>query len=43
MPCVVLALNKAGEFGAATTTGEFPLWSSRDGVQELCVYRADEV
>lgn len=43
MPCVVLALNTQGEYGAATTTGEFPLWISRDGIQELCVYTADEV
>jgi len=43
MPCVVIAMNKEGDFGAATTTDEFPLWSSRDGVQEMCVYRAEEV
>jgi isoaspartyl peptidase/L-asparaginase-like protein (Ntn-hydrolase superfamily) len=43
MPCVVLAMNTHGEYGAATTVGEFPLWISRDGVQELCVYSADEV
>lgn len=38
MPCVVLAMNTDGEYGAATTVGEFPLWVSRDGVQELTVY-----
>jgi len=43
MPCVVLALNTHGEYGAATTVGEFPLWISREGVQELCVYTAEEV
>lgn len=43
MPCVVLALNKNGEYGAATTVGEFPLWICKDGVQELCVYEAGEV
>lgn len=41
MPCVVLALNKEGEYGAATTVGEFPLWISRDGERELKVYCAD--
>ena len=43
MPCVVLALNTNGEYGAATTLGEFPLWVSQNGAQELCIYRADEV
>ncbi|MBN9502590.1 MAG: hypothetical protein BGO01_17680 [Armatimonadetes bacterium 55-13] len=43
MPCVVLALGKDGTFGAATTQGEFPLWISKDGVQELVVYRAEDV
>jgi N4-(beta-N-acetylglucosaminyl)-L-asparaginase len=43
MPCVVLAMNTRGEYGAATTVGEFPLWISRGGTQELCVCRADEV
>ncbi|HJP82519.1 MAG TPA: N(4)-(beta-N-acetylglucosaminyl)-L-asparaginase [Fimbriimonadaceae bacterium] len=42
MPCVVLALNTAGEFGAATTVGEFPLWVSRDGRNELFLYQAEE-
>jgi N4-(beta-N-acetylglucosaminyl)-L-asparaginase len=43
MPCVVLAMNTEGQFGAATTVGEFPLWVSRDGVQELCTFLAEEV
>jgi len=43
MPCVVLAMNLDGEVGAATTVGEFPLWISRDGVQELRIYSAGEV
>lgn len=43
MPCVVLAMNTNGQFGAATTVGEFPLWISRDGVRELCVFSAEEV
>lgn len=42
MPCVVLAMNTAGEVGAATTVGEFPLWISRDGTSELKIYTADE-
>jgi isoaspartyl peptidase/L-asparaginase-like protein (Ntn-hydrolase superfamily) len=29
--CVVLALRKDGDFGAATTAGEFVLWSCQDG------------
>jgi isoaspartyl peptidase/L-asparaginase-like protein (Ntn-hydrolase superfamily) len=32
--CVVLALRKDGDFGAATTAGEFVLWICRDGVFE---------
>jgi len=31
MPCVVMALRKDGDFGAATTKGEFPFWVCRDG------------
>jgi isoaspartyl peptidase/L-asparaginase-like protein (Ntn-hydrolase superfamily) len=27
MPCVVLAVSRNGDFGAATTVGEFQLWS----------------
>lgn len=40
MMCVVLALRTDGDFGAATTTGEFPLWVSKDGVSELKLYPA---
>lgn len=29
--CVVLALRKDGDFGAAVTTGEFDLWINQDG------------
>lgn len=35
MPCVVLAISKAGDYGAATTEGEFPLWVCRDGEFEM--------
>lgn len=38
MMCVILALRKDGDFGAATTTGEFPLWVSRDGSSEMRTY-----
>lgn len=38
MPCVVLALSREGEVGAATTEGEFPLWICRDGRTEMRVY-----
>ena len=31
VPCVVLALRSDGDFGAATTAGEFVLWVCRDG------------
>ena len=31
LPCVVMALRKDGDFGAATTKGEFPFWVCRDG------------
>jgi len=31
MSCVVFGLSKAGDFGAAITTGEFQLWSCVDG------------
>lgn len=29
--CVVMALRKDGDFGAATTQEEFPMWTCRDG------------
>lgn len=38
MPCVVLALRNDGDFGAATTEGEFPLWICRDGEMEMKVF-----
>lgn len=31
IPCVVLAITKDGDFGAATTQGVFHLWSCQDG------------
>ncbi len=31
VPCVVLALRNDGDFGAATTAGEFVLWICQDG------------
>jgi N4-(beta-N-acetylglucosaminyl)-L-asparaginase len=34
-PCVVLALDREGGVGAATTEGVFPLWICRDGEMEL--------
>ncbi len=38
MMCVVLAASKEGDFGAATTVGEFPLWICRDGEIEMRTY-----
>ncbi|HZH98735.1 MAG TPA: N(4)-(beta-N-acetylglucosaminyl)-L-asparaginase [Fimbriimonadaceae bacterium] len=38
MPCVVLALRNDGDFGAANTVGEFPMWICRDGEMELRRY-----
>jgi N4-(beta-N-acetylglucosaminyl)-L-asparaginase len=40
MPCVVLCMDNQGDFGAATTKGEFPLWICRDGEIELKVFEA---
>ncbi len=37
MACVVLALDNRGNWGAANTKGEFPLWVCRDGAIELQV------
>jgi isoaspartyl peptidase/L-asparaginase-like protein (Ntn-hydrolase superfamily) len=31
IPCVVFAISKAGDFGAATTQGVFPFWICEDG------------
>lgn len=39
-PSVVFAMNKEGDFGAAVTNGEFPLWSCQDGRMELHRYAA---
>jgi isoaspartyl peptidase/L-asparaginase-like protein (Ntn-hydrolase superfamily) len=40
MPCVVFALDRDGNHGAATTQGEFPLWICRDGDVSMEVYKA---
>ncbi len=40
MMCVVLAIDREGNVGAATTQGEFPLWICRDGELELILYPA---
>ncbi|MFI5386540.1 MAG: N(4)-(beta-N-acetylglucosaminyl)-L-asparaginase [Fimbriimonadales bacterium] len=37
-PCVVFAMNNRGEFGAATTKGEFPLWICEEGDIRLQVF-----
>ncbi len=41
MPCVVFALSKEGDFGAATTKDEFPLWICRNGEMEMRTYTAN--
>ncbi len=38
-PCVVFCMNTEGEFGAATTKGEFPLWICVDGDVRMQVYQ----
>jgi N4-(beta-N-acetylglucosaminyl)-L-asparaginase len=40
LPCVVLALRKDGDFGAAITKGTFELWICRDGVFEMRTFEA---
>jgi isoaspartyl peptidase/L-asparaginase-like protein (Ntn-hydrolase superfamily) len=35
MACVVFAMNNKGEYGAANTKGEFPMWICRDGAMEM--------
>ncbi len=40
MMCVVFAASKDGDFGAATTTGEFPMWICQDGKIEMRKYAA---
>lgn len=34
-PCVVLAIRKDGDYGAATTAEEFPLWICQNGELEM--------
>jgi isoaspartyl peptidase/L-asparaginase-like protein (Ntn-hydrolase superfamily) len=43
MPCVVLALDKEGNYGAATSDGDFHLWICRDGEIEVKHYTTLEV
>jgi hypothetical protein len=38
LPCCVFALSPDGEFGAATTQGEFPIWVCQDGTMQLRVF-----
>jgi len=38
IPCVVLAVSPNGDYGAASTLGEFPLWVCRDGRKEMRTY-----
>jgi N4-(beta-N-acetylglucosaminyl)-L-asparaginase len=40
MSCAVMALANNGEFGAAVTSGDFPMWICRDGEMEMRVYTA---
>lgn len=40
MPCVVMALRKDGDFCAATTEGEFPMWIAQDDALEMRLYSA---
>lgn len=42
IPCVVFAMSKQGDFGAATTQGEFQLWICQDGVVEMREVKALE-
>jgi isoaspartyl peptidase/L-asparaginase-like protein (Ntn-hydrolase superfamily) len=45
IPCVVLAISKSGDFGAATTQGVFHLWICQDGevsVREVIASRLGE-
>jgi len=37
-PCVVFCMNNKGDFGAATTKGEFPLWICQEGETRLQVF-----
>lgn len=38
IPCVVFAISPTGDFGAASTKEDFPLWSCVDGVFKLHHY-----
>jgi isoaspartyl peptidase/L-asparaginase-like protein (Ntn-hydrolase superfamily) len=38
MPCVVLAMSPTGDYGAANTVGEFPLWICQDGQISMKVF-----
>ena len=38
LPCVVFAMNKAGEIGAAVTKDAFELWVCQDGALEMRVF-----
>lgn len=38
LPCVVFAMSKNGEYGAATTKEEFPMWVCRDGEFTLEIF-----
>ena len=38
MACVVFAMDNQGNYGAANTKGEFPLWICRDGEIEMKVF-----
>jgi N4-(beta-N-acetylglucosaminyl)-L-asparaginase len=40
MPCVVFCMNNRGEYGAATTKDEFPLWICEEGDIRLQVFEA---
>ncbi len=43
MPCVVFAISINGDYGAATTTGEFPLWVCEEGVFTMKRFRPVEI
>jgi len=42
MSCVVLALRKDGDFGAAITTGKFDLWVCQDGEVSTHKFESDK-
>ncbi|MFY9235398.1 MAG: N(4)-(beta-N-acetylglucosaminyl)-L-asparaginase [Fimbriimonadaceae bacterium] len=39
LPCVVMAINRDGEYGAACILTEFPMWACRDGRIEMTNYQ----